>query len=476
MDDSLVGTLSDVEGVLQPSFRHPAEYRALSPEQCQCLAVKASSEGNSLAAERRALLATASHHGLTQEERLKVQVLWASELEARNRSAAAALTTYYHIAQAEANRPILARSLHELDDALANVARMRAQGMQIPFDDGELERQRLGVLDRQLKLISQLDQLNAELVQRLGLSTAEVRPRIWPTADFTVNVAPTDIDLAVGVGISSRPELQLLRSLKSSLKARNVAVTRDVVGGAGALIGSQSKFTGMVSLLRVRELIGQCCSNHRELPTRQRQLAEYYDRRQREVTTEIQQAVLEVESSLRRIAVEKQAVIAWRTEIDRLAKKSQIDQATFLDSSRARLKRLQAESDEIEQIIAWKIALVKVKEGQGMLVNECLANGCKFLDYPVVHETGGGPLSELIVPEDPLPEPEGNESDGPSLSPPAAEAEGILPPMLPRPPTSRRSIVMRLLQPKEDDAESAPPDVAVEPPSPPEDRTGSAPE
>ncbi len=410
-DDRNVGTLAEVDDALRPSLPQPAAYRALSAEQCQCLAVKASSEGDSMASERRALTITASPHGLSEDERLKIQVLWASELEARNHSAAEALTTYYHIAQAEADRPILAKSLQEIDDALANVGRLRQHGVQVPFDDGELKRQRLALLDKQLELTGQLDQLNAKLVQLLGLSTPEVRPRLWPTADLTVVVAPSDIDLAVAVGVATRPELRLLSSLRSSLKAKNVAITRGVVGGASTLVGSQSKFTGLVSLLDFPAILGQRRANRRELPTRQRQLAEHYEQRRREVTAEIQQAVLEAESSLRRTAVEKETVVAWRSQLDELAEKKRIDEATFVDITRARLRRLEAESDEIEQIVAWKIALVKVKEAQGVLVTECQGAHCGFLDFPVIHETSGGPTAEFHTPEDGLPEPPRDAAD-----------------------------------------------------------------
>jgi hypothetical protein len=468
-DDRPVGSPAEVDETLRPSRFAPAEYRALSAEQCQCLAVKASSDGNSLASERRALSATTSPHGYSEEERLKLQVLWASELEARNRSAAQALTTYYHIAQAEANRPILVLSLRELDEALANVARLREHGVQIPFDDGELKHQRLAVLDKQLKLTSQLDQLNAQLVRLLGLSTAEARPRIWPATDFTVVVAPTDIELAVAIGTANRPELRLLAALQSSLKAKNVAITRDVVGGASTLIGSQHKFTGMVSLLGVREFLGQRRSNRLELPTRQQQLADYTDQRRREVTHEIQQAILEVESTLRRIAVEKQAVAAWRADLDELGKKSQIEEATFLDISRARLKRLEAESDEIDQIVAWKIALVKVKEAQGTLVAECQGDRCRFLDFPVVQATGGGPVSEFIVPEDLENAEEESESEDPegaghSLGETASlskKTPAVTVGQAKSRPSSRRSAVDR-----SPPAQHSPdlPDMSVEPP------------
>lgn len=460
-DDRQMGTLSELDDALKPFARQPAEHRALSPEQCQCLAVKASSEGNSMASERRALIATASPHGLSEDEQLKIQVLWASELEARNHSSADALTAYYHIAQAEANRPLLARSLEELDDALANVTRLRQHGMQLPFDDGELKRQRLALIDKQLKLTSDLDRLNAQLVQLLGLTTDEVRPRIWPTADLTVHVAPIDIDVAVAAGVATRPELRLLATMRRSLRAKNVAITRDVVGGASALIGSQGKFTGLVSLLGVRDVIGQRRANRRELPTRQRQLADYYEQRRREVTAQIQQAVLEVESSLRRTAVEKEAVLAWRAQIDELAEKNRIDEATFLDITRARLHRLEAESDEIEQVIAWKVAQVKVKEAQGMLVTECQGSHCNFTDYPVVHDTSGEPATEFAAPDEAMPEPPEDideEAIVPGFSKPRLALPMIRPPV--PPPLPCDSIVRRLSV-----GENEPPDIAIEAPS-----------
>ncbi|HEX5446446.1 MAG TPA: hypothetical protein VFW87_21690, partial [Pirellulales bacterium] len=152
IDDRQVESLDQVENVTARGGRPPGEYRALPPHTCQCLASRASAHGNTLAAERRALAATASPHGLSEEERLKLRVLRTTELEARNSSAGMALKAYYHLAEAEANRLIVARSLKDIDDAIAGVLRMRQHGLQIPFDDSELERQRLEILDKQIAL------------------------------------------------------------------------------------------------------------------------------------------------------------------------------------------------------------------------------------------------------------------------------------------------------------------------------------
>lgn len=398
VDDRQIGSLDQVEGVLAKGDRPPGEFHALSPTTCQCLASRASTHGNTLATERRALAATASPHGLSDDERLKLRVLRASELEARNSSASIALQAYYQLAEAEANRLIVARSLKELDDAIAGVARMRQHGLQIPFDDSELDRQRLEILDKQIALASQIDQLNAELVQLMGLATDDPHPRIWPTTDWTVIVAPIDLDAAVSEGLALRPELGLLNTLRRALRSETLDVTRGVLGGASGLLGTQTKFTGLLSLLGVREFIGKRRANRLELPERRRQLDNYSRQRRNEIRSEIQQAALEVEARLRRAAVAKAEVDSWRRRLDALAQKTRIDEASFIDLTRARLERLQAESNEIAQIAAWRIALVKLKEAQGRLVAECETADCAVPAKAVGRHPG-----VLELPAEPLP-------------------------------------------------------------------------
>ncbi|HEX7376747.1 MAG TPA: TolC family protein [Pirellulales bacterium] len=457
--DRQVGTQAEVQQRLGASVPPPAGYHALAVEQCQCLAVKASSEGNRLATERRVLVARAAPHGLTENERLKLQVLWADELEARNRSAAAALTAYYRIAKAEANRPILRQSQQEIDEALRKVDSLRASGLSVPFDDGDLRRKRLELADQRLEITSQLDRLNAELVQLIGASTNEARPRLWPASDFTVSVAPLDLNQVVVVGLATRPELRLLASLQSSLRAKTISVTRGVVGGPTAV--------AMLSITHFCKIIKQCRSNRRELPTRGRQLAERYDQRRREVTAEIQQSALQVLSKLERIAVEKELVASWRGERDKLSRKREIDEAAFVDVTRARLKLLEAESAETEQIIDWKIALVKLKESQGLLVAQCLSKGCCFLDAAVATPPDIN-AAEFSIPEEVLPGGESPSSPvgAGSAAPPPYNTSlmPVLPSALPLP----RDVPSAAPSPPAATLAPPPPDMAVEPLTRPE--------
>jgi outer membrane protein TolC len=327
-----------------------------------------------MAAERRSLQAGASpHHGLSEEDQLRIRALRASELEARNKSASGALETYYSIAEAEANLSILAASLAEIDDAASKIKRLRGQGMQIPFDDSEFARQRIDLIDRQTELELKVGQLNAQLVRLLGLQTTDPEARIWPATDWKVAVEPIDMDAAVQEGLSLRPEMQFLATLPRYINVNTLGVTRQIVSGASGLLGSQSKFTGLMELFGLRDLFGRGEAKERELPVRRRQLADFTQQRRLEITSEIQQGVRTVEARLREIAIAKQQAQAWERRIAELRGKQKIDEASFAEISSARLKAFQAQSDETHRVVGWKIAQAKLKEAQGKLVLECPA-------------------------------------------------------------------------------------------------------
>ncbi|HEV3025174.1 MAG TPA: hypothetical protein VGX76_22035 [Pirellulales bacterium] len=372
-DDRDVGELAQVDGALGMHDRPGYRYFALTDPECQCRAAASSTQGNSLASERRSIEATADKHkGLSESDQLKIRVLRASELEARNKSAGAALEIYYHLAEALAGAYVLDDSTREIDAALAKVDQMRGQGLVIPFDEGELRRQRLELVRKQVELDLQTSQLNAQLVRLLGLPDTDPALRFWPTTDWKVAVEPIDISLAVAEGLALRPEMRLLASLPASLNENTVSVVKLVLSGSSGLLGTQPKITGMISLFGVRELWSHARDNKRELPLRRRQLAEYTEQRRQEVTTEIQLAVLTVEARLREIATTRQVSREWERRIEELPKRQEIGGATFVDLSAAKLKAFQADSDEVGRIVAWKIALAKLKEAQGKLIDECL--------------------------------------------------------------------------------------------------------
>jgi len=369
-DDHDVGNLSDVKFLLGLPRRYG--YFELTAPECQCRAAAASTEGNSLAAERRSIEAKEKHHGLSESERLKIRILRASELEARNKSAGLALEVYYHLAEALANHDVVDASINETELALGKVDRMRRQGLEFPFDDGEITRQRLELVQKRVALELQTNQLNIQLVRLLGLPATDPSLRFWPTTDWKVVVEPIDMATAVAVGLATRPEIRLLESLPPDLNKKTVSVVKVLLaGGSGGLLGSDVKASSLISIFGIREMLSKACDNKKELPVRQRQLAEYTEQRRQEVTSEVQLAVLTIETRLCEIAVVKKTSQAWEYRNDQLKKLQRIEKATFADLWGAKLKQLQAESDEIGRVVAWKIALAKLKEAQGKLIEEC---------------------------------------------------------------------------------------------------------
>lgn len=375
-DISEVGSPGEVDRALGRQFPPNARYFALAPETCQCLAVANSTQGNSMAAERRSVQARASqHHGLSEEDQVRVRALRASELEARNKSASAALESYYQIAEVEANLSIIEASLRELDKGLDDVKRLRKQGVQAPFDDSELTRQRVDLVGKLTDLTLKVGQLNAQLVRLLGLQTTDPNARIWPTADWKVATEPIDMQAAVDEGLALRPEMQFLYSLQGSLNEETLNVVREVVAGAAGMLSTQSKFVGLIQMLGLHNMCGRRQAKERELPIRRRQLADFTEQRRLEITSEIQQAVRTVETRLRQIAVTKEQMQNWDKRIDELQRKQRIEQASFADLTAARLKSFEAQSDQTRYVIGWKIAQVKLKEAQGRLVLECPTDG-----------------------------------------------------------------------------------------------------
>src|SRR5262245_13396590 len=127
-------------------------YRALTPSECQCLAV-AAAPGASLhtqEAERE------EHKSASRDaaSTLRRDLLVYTALEIQNRSAGAALELYYHIAEAEGKSELLDLALVQLGEAVRETRNMTNQSLKPPVG--------LDVWTRQLTT-SQADRLQAQL-------------------------------------------------------------------------------------------------------------------------------------------------------------------------------------------------------------------------------------------------------------------------------------------------------------------------
>ncbi len=108
-----------------------------------------------------------------------------------------------------------------------------------------------------------------------------------------------------------------------------------------------------------------------ELTQRRQQLAIYQRQREQQVADQVRDAAATVETRLRQIALAKETAERWDARVAELQDRSTTGGASFADVAAARLSRQKAQSDLTGQVAAWKIAQVRLKEAQGLLVAEC---------------------------------------------------------------------------------------------------------
>jgi hypothetical protein len=362
-----------VNAALEPDSEAAPTYRELTAPEAQCRAAQTAPRANALQAERRAVQPS---HGIgsagsERSTSLQRELLAIAAVEDRNRSAGAALEVFYHLAEAEARGAVLERSLAANDQALRALRQLSERGLPLPVNEDALLRQRLGYEQQQVQLELTISQLNEQLRHLTGFEAIGERWRFWPSLAWQVTVERVDVDEAVSLGLALRPELVLLRTLETRLDADTLPVARQVASIVDGLLGAS---TGRSCLLAIafRQLTGRISPEEaQEVSARRKQIREYRQDRERGVATEIRQAAATMEAELRRVSLTKEEVTSLSARIRNLEALRLTGGATAFDVTTAELELLRAQSDLIARVIAWKIAVVKLKEAQGLLAEEC---------------------------------------------------------------------------------------------------------
>jgi outer membrane protein TolC len=292
-------------------------------------------------------------------------VLGLRAVEERNRSAASAMELYYRLAAAHFNRDRVDRSLEEVRRTVENFRKAKDTGLSVPGDEARLLNQETELVDRRVQLETGLEQLEGQLCQLLGLDAAPDQP-LWPGADMTVNVSPVDVEAAVAEGLRSRPDLAELCVLRENASEETLRSIRGALARVDPLLGLASSAKHMV-----------CPAKHRarvslETQTRREQLDDLLEFQKRSAEGEIRRAAGDVEARLRRIGLAKdkldQCQALWRRLRERREAKGTVQASEI---SAAQLEVLRAESEAFQAVVEWKIALVKLKQSQGLLAAEC---------------------------------------------------------------------------------------------------------
>ena len=138
-----------------------------------------------------------------------------------NEASVAALQLYYQLAEGHAQLGYLQESLQNIEMMQSDVARILARGFAVEIRQGDLERQKLEIEQKQQEIEGQLAQGWARLQPLLGEEPTAPMPDFM-TLEERPTSAPTR-ETAVQTAMHLRPELRLLRVLIHGIRAETLS-------------------------------------------------------------------------------------------------------------------------------------------------------------------------------------------------------------------------------------------------------------
>jgi hypothetical protein len=367
-------------------------YRAVAPQLCQCLSVKHAPLADGFDSQRRQLeeqQAKAScRKGCKAEKRQKqlgyqqAMVLY-SALESRDQAAGAALEWYYQLAGAEAKADLLDLSLQRGRNTLGRIEKLKGAGIPLPAPVEEYQRQIVDLQLQQGQNQLTIEQLNSKLRLAMGYSFKQTW-RIWPDpgmplstpSEAPIPLAP-DGEAAVQLGLHQRPQLLLLRYMITHLD-------RDTLGSARVLLQTINPLlamSGPASSCKLLKILGKILhiqpGQEDELERVRAQLCDYLHERERTVEAEIRAAIYEIGARRETILRARQAADSWQDRIRDLEKQQSEGLKGPLSLASGYLEWYKARGEVVSEFLRWKIAIVKLKQAQGILPAECGYSDCK---------------------------------------------------------------------------------------------------
>jgi hypothetical protein len=364
-------TVATPDASAKPTY----SYRALTPETCQRLAVQSSTRGNEIDSERLALerpsrccLCLCSRPD--EKSDLQQAVLFYSAQEARNASAGGALEAFFRLAELEASAELLHSSVAELEKARTGLKSFSKTIGGAPVTPETLHQQRLEMEEKVLALQASTEELRVKLGDLLGMSQCAPTGRLVPTADWDVCEPVIDVDAVVAEGLAHRPQLLLLRKVSQDLDATTLPQVKRLLQGENALLGSSSARGGLCKLL---DKLKASLTGHRdELEERRQQVQQLVADRERAVREEIQQAIQTLHERTDIVALVRQRVESLQKSLkDAESRFATLEEGSFLEVSNAKLALYKGLGDLVHAIMDWHIAKFKIRQAQGMLVEEC---------------------------------------------------------------------------------------------------------
>jgi hypothetical protein len=204
-------------------------------------------------------------------------------------------------------------------------------------------------------------QLNARLKVLLGLACGDYS--LWPVADLKVVPEVPNVDEAVAYGLHRRPDLAFLEALVGGLDGQSLTVASQALGAVSPLLGEPSSSHLFASLL--------ACLESRKTQSIQQQVQTLLAERRRQAAEEIRQTVGLVAYRIQLVILAQQKVENEERRIKELEEKKAKGLDVEGELSTTRLNLYKARGERLKEVVEWKIAVAKLRQAQGRLLEEC---------------------------------------------------------------------------------------------------------
>jgi hypothetical protein len=348
-------------------------YRGLDVSTCLALARSNSPIGRALQARAAALDAgTATHPVLGGARGIEARNYLAGLLayeaaEARNRDAGEALRRLFQLAQAEAELTIADGSLAEVRAALARAEEEVRRGLPAQDARNSLRRQEIDLRALRVDALAAIERLNLALKAQLKLGFPADNWRIRPAVDWVSSPVPPDSATAVAIGLATRPQLLLLRSLVSGLDESTRAVAEGALSALAPLIGVASP---SLHPLAEKLLVVGAQLAHEEpaaVTSLRIQAHELLAGREQAVALDVREALVAAQAGATRVAIARTRYLERKHELARVDEQVRHGMATAFDATAVRLELLKARSQWVDDVIERDVQLVKLEQAQGVL-------------------------------------------------------------------------------------------------------------
>ncbi len=182
-------------------------YWAMTPRETQCRAAEKSGTADMMKKEYEALDSQNCLTRISKATATKKTMLRHASVEARNVAAGTALELFYRLAELEAKTDLLRDGLTIVGETLAELEKLKAQGLKVPPELLQVQKQQLQLAGDLTRAQLGIQQINGELARLLNWHELGLTGYLWPLDSFEVVQTTIDTEAAVAVGMARRASL-----------------------------------------------------------------------------------------------------------------------------------------------------------------------------------------------------------------------------------------------------------------------------